>query len=152
MTKVIALLISIIFITSGCNTKNKIDKRKELISKFVSASAEYDTTKLYEIVDTRSYFSIQSKEIFLFQVGYINSRFKECGTNYIDSTIRVREVPVNSKEYIVPFCRGKNSEVLNDSFDLLFTFTDYDDDEKIHYIDVNKYRAKITPTIPPPTQ
>jgi hypothetical protein len=152
MIRVIVFLFSIILITSSCSTKNKIDKRKELISKFISSAAEYDTTKLYEIVDTSSYFRIQSKEGFLFQVGYINSRFKECGATFIDSAIKIREVPVNSKEYIIPFCRGKNNEVINDSFDLLFTFTDYDDDEKIHYIDINKYRGNVRPTISPPNQ
>lgn len=152
MIKGITLIISTILIFNSCKIKAQTDKRKELINSFVSAVAKYDTLKLYEIVDTSLYFSVQDKEDFLYTVTYLNKRFKECGSNIIDSSIRIKEMPVHSKQYIVPFCRGKNEVVVYDSFDLVFTFTEYGSDEKIRYIDVTKYRQSITPTIAPPPQ
>jgi hypothetical protein len=152
MIKGITLLFSVVFIVNSCKTKKQTSKRTELINKFISAVQNYDTAKLYKIVDTSSYFNVQDKEGFLYLVGYVNSRLKVCSANVIDSNIKIKEVPVHSKEYIVPFCRGKNGEIVYDSFDLLFTFTDYDNDEMIHYIDVVKYRHNVTPTSPLPNQ
>ena len=149
MIKGIGFLFLVVFIVSSCKTKAQIDKRKELINKFIVAVQKSDTATLYEIIDTSSYFNLQDKEGFLFLVNYANDRFKVCGINIADSSIKAREVPVNSTEYIVPFCRGKNGEILYDSFDLLFTFTDYDNDEIIDYIDVKKYRLNVAPTKPP---
>lgn len=152
MLKGITLLVSTIFILNSCKIKAQSDKRKELIKSFISAAEKYDTIKLYTIVDTSLYFSIQDKEGFLYTIAYLNKRFKECRTNVIDSSIKIKEMPVHSKQYTVPFCRGINDVVVYDSFDLIFTFTEYGNDEKIRYIDVTKYRQSITPTIAPPPQ
>lgn len=152
MIKGITLIISTILIFNSCKIKAQSDKRKEFIKSFVSAAENYDTLKLYEIVDTSLYFSIQDKEGFLYTIAYLNKRFKECRTDIIDSSIKIKEMPVHSKQYIVPFCRDKNNIVVYDSFDLIFTFTEYGNNEKIRYIDVTKYRQSITPTIAPPPQ
>ncbi len=64
MIKGIALLFSVVLIEYSCKSKAQTDKRKELINKFISAVQKYDTTKLYEIIDTSSYFNVQDKEGF----------------------------------------------------------------------------------------
>lgn len=148
MIKKIISAISIVLTISSCNSEAQIDKRKSLINKVTIAIEKYDTIQLYRLIDTSSYFKVQDKEEFLYQIQYVNSRFKECGRNIIDSNIIIREVPVNSKEYILPFCRGKDGNVLNNSFDLVFTFTDYDNDEVVHFINVNKSIQNTLPNKP----
>jgi len=152
MIKEITLLFSTVLILSDCKTKPPLDQRKELIAKFISATEKYDTTLLYALVDTSYYFHIQTKENFLFQIDYISSRLKACGDSIIDSSIKINDVAAYSKEYILPFCRGGNGEILFDSFDMHFMFADYENNDKIHFFDVVKYRRSITPTIAPPDQ
>ena len=150
MIKKIIILVSIVLLMINCKTRPRIDKRKELIQKFVLAVKDYDTVQLYSLIDTSRYFKIQDRDGLLYEINYVNEQFKLCENKIIDSSIKIREKPVSSKEYIVPFCRGKNGEVIYGiSFDMLFTFADFDSDEKIDYWEVVKYRQG-QPTIPPP--
>ena len=150
MIKVVAILINLTLMVGGCTINKKMDGRKDLIYRFISAAARNDTSALYQIVDTNSYFKTQNKENFLFQVDFISKRLQECGLNYRDSLIQIKNVPVNSEQYIIPLCRDTFGDILPNSFDLLFTFTNYDSKEMIHYFDVKRFRGKVIPTTPPP--
>jgi len=150
MKKAIVLLLTVL-ILSSCRTNAQEDKRRRLINNFIAAVNINDTTRLYELLDTNNTFKILEKEGFLFEINYVNGRFKECGNNVMDSGIKINEFSSYSKQYVLPFCRGKNGEIIYDSFDLLFTFSEYDVDEKIQFFNVKKYRLlDVKPTTAPP--
>ena len=153
MIKILFTLFSTVFIGNSCeNIKKPNDKRKVLIEKAVKAIAKYDTIQLYDLIDTSYCFDIYGKDGFLHKVDYVYNRFKVCGTSIADTSIKIQEKQVQSKEYTLPFCRNEKGEVVYDSFDLLFSFSDYDSDEKILLMDVTIHRREIKPTVPVPTQ
>lgn len=144
MKKIVVILVATNLL-SACKTVGQKEKRMTLINDFILAVSNNDTASLFTLVDTSAYFHVQTKEGFLFDIKYLNSRWQSCGRKFSDSSISIKEVPVYSKEYTIPFCRGKNGEIIYDSFDLLFTFADYDNDRKIHFIEVVKYKRDSTP-------
>ncbi len=155
MYKTIIVICTLSLSSWQCKTQpNLTDKRKSVIRQAMSAISIYDTTKLYKIVDTAYYFDIDGKEGFLFTVDYLNKKFKECGSTFVDSVIEIREGTVNAKEYILPFCRNKDNSLSDNSFDLIFKFADYQNVDKIMFIDTKNYLdpSKIKPTIPAPEQ
>jgi hypothetical protein len=132
---------------SGCNSQAQVKGRIECINEFVRAIKNSDSTKLYKLFDTASFFRVQDRETFSYILNYVNNQRKECQLKIIDSIVKVREVPVNSKEYIVPFCRGVNGEILyGNSFDLRFTFKEYENKNRISYIEITKYNKVLAPT------
>lgn len=147
MIKGFKTLFIIFSLVSGCIIKPNSDKRKEIIAKFISAAKNFDTTEIYTLIDTSSYFKVQDKDGLLYQIDYLNRRFKVCESKITDSLIKIRESSVHSNEYVLPFCRNEKGEVNDDSFDLIFTFTNYGNEEKIHYLDIVKYRQSNTTPI-----
>lgn len=151
MLRAIIFICTLLLLSWQCKTQpNLKDKRKDVIRKAISAISQYDTTELYSIIDTAYYFDVDGKEGFLSTVDYLHNRFKECGTAIIDSSIKIKEAEVYSKEYSLPFCRSKDNSINDRSFDLLVTFTDYENSDKIHFIDVKSYidNNKLKPTVP----
>ena len=126
MTKGIVFLFSLGLVISNCKTKAQSDKKKEIVTEFISAVENYDTTRLFAIVDTIEYFGVQDKEGFLYQIDYLSTRFKECGSVVIDSTIRINHRDIPFTDYTYAFCRGKKGEIIDKSFDIQFTFADFD--------------------------
>lgn len=150
MIKILFVLCSTVFIGNGCDsTKRSDDDRKELITKAVNAIARYDSLQLYKLIDTSYCFDIYGKDGFLYKVGYAFNRFKVCGKTIADNSIIVNEKQVGAKEYILPYCRNKRGEVINDSFDLVFSFAGYQRDGKILFMDVTIYRP-VKSTVPVP--
>jgi hypothetical protein len=147
MIKGITLLFSMILIVSSCKITAQTDERKNLINKFISAVENYDTMQLYAIVDTSAYFEIQDKEDFLSQIKFIKERFKECSSTILDSTIKIYHRDIPFTDYTYSFCRDKSGKITDDSFDVQFTFADFEDNGKIHYFDVKRYKRNVTPTI-----
>jgi hypothetical protein len=146
----IILLIAGLFFCK-CKPASRTQKRKELISKIIIAIEKYDTAQLYLLLDTGIAFKVDDREGFLSKVEYASHKFRICSSKVADTSIKLRPVPVYSQEYMLPFCRGINGEVMDDSFDILITFADYKDDRKVQGIDIVKYGKKMTRTIAPPS-
>ena len=86
----------------------------------------------------------------IYKVSYINNKLKTCQIiSIVDSLITKKESPVHSTEYILSFCRSKDSNVNPDRFDLLFVFPNYENETKILTFDIKTYKnEKIIPAIP----
>lgn len=152
MTKGIVFLFSVVLVINNCKTKAQSDKRKEIITEFISAVENYDTMRLFVIVDTSEYFGVQDKEGFLYQIDYLRTQFKKCGNVVLDSAIRIHHRDIPFTDYTYVFCRGKKGEIIDDSFDIQFTFADFDSKASTHFINVKKYKQNVSPTNPPPAQ
>jgi hypothetical protein len=142
------LLFFIVFFYSCTN--QSYNKRKILIEKAVNAISKYDTMQLYTLIDTSYCFDIYGKDGFLFKVNYTHNRFKMCGNSFSETSIKILEKPSQTKEYVLSFCRNKRGDIIYDSFDLIFSFADYESDIKILSMDVNIYRNNMIPTMPVP--
>lgn len=149
MIKGIAFVFSVGLIVGSCKTKAQTDKRREIITQFISAVKNYDTLRLFDIVDTSEYFGVQDKEGFFYQINYLKTQFKKCGEVVLDSNIKIHHRDIPFTDYTYSFCRNKKGEITDGSFDIQFTFADFDSESKIHYLDVKKYKQDITPTKPP---
>jgi hypothetical protein len=149
--KSILIVFTLTLLSWQCKTQpSKSDKRKNVIQKTVNAISRYDTTELYNLVDTSYYFDVNGKEGFLHTINYLHERFKECGNTIVDSLIKIKEAEVYSKEYSIPFCRSTDFSINNRSFDLLVTFANYENPDKIHFIDTKSYfdMNNLKPTLP----
>lgn len=142
------MLIFSIFLLLNCKT-NVNDERKAAIKQFIISVEKRDVKRLYELVDTTVYFRVFDNETFLNHIEYLNKRFKECGSSFEDTSIKINDYRVRSKEYSVPFCLQDANKDDGHSFDLVFIFSDYENDGKIQYVDINKHIINVTPTKPP---
>ena len=150
MLKLLSPILICVFLINSCGYTQTIDvSRKAVIEKAIVAIVKYDTTTLFSLVDTSFYFDIYGKENFIYKISYINNKLKTCQiTSIADSLITKKERPVHSTEYILSFCRFKNSNVNPDRFDLLFVFTNYENKIKILTFDVKTYKNEIIPSVP----
>jgi len=122
------------------NAENTNANQMSLINKAVTAFSKHDTLGLYNLIDTGKCFRIYGKDGFLLKVNYIYDRLKACGVSYNERKIRINPRPVNRTEYTIAFCRNTNDSIINDSFDLIFTFSNYDQDKVISFMDIKKYK------------
>jgi hypothetical protein len=147
---IVGIIATTAFWVISCNTRTSSQERKDLINRFITAVEKYDTAALYNLLDTGSYFKVDDKEGLWNKIEYMNRQFKTCGSSVRDSAIKIRKAPVNNEEYLFRFCRGQNGELLGNSFDLVFTFEEYKNNRKIHFIDLVTFRKTITPIAPLP--
>ena len=150
MLKLLSAILIGVLLINGCGYTQSIDvKRKAVIEKTIAAIVNYDTTNLYSLIDTSFYFDIYGKDGFIHKISSIKNKLKTCQiTSIVDSLMTKRERPVHSTEYILSFCRFKNSNVNPDRFDLLFVFANYGNETKILTFDMETYKYEITPTVP----
>jgi len=148
--KIVSPVLISVFLINSCGYTQTIDtKRKMVIEKAIAAIVKYDTTSLFSLVDTSFYFDIYGKESFIYKIGYIKNQMKTCQTTSVtDSLITQKERPVHSTEYILSFCRFKNSNVNPDRFDLLFVFANFGNETKILTVDMKTYKYEIIPAVP----
>jgi hypothetical protein len=147
MIKLLIAVISTVIIGDGCrNTKGKADSRDVVIKKAIKEIENYDSIQLYGLIDTSYCFDIYGKDGFIHKIDYVYNRFKICGSSIVDTLIKIREKQLHVREYSLAFCRGSRHEVIYDSFDLLFSFSNFDN--KILFLDIAIYRREIRPTIP----
>lgn len=149
----LSTIVYIAFLTSsGCsNIGSAKDKRREVIEKAVTAISKYDTSQLYQLVDTSRCFNIYSKEGFLDKVDYVSKRLRNCGSQINDGILKIeKEQPYHTK-YTIPFC-SSDGQTKDDSFSLIFSFADYRKDEMIDFMDVEVRQEVKTNTLPVPTK
>lgn len=144
---IIVLLIICYFCSCQQNLHNR---RIEVIQESIEAFSQYDTAKLYKLVDTSYYFSLYGKEGFLFYVKNLNERFKGCQTKINYNALKANVGPVNTQEYVLHFCRTKNNEIVDSSFDVTFRFADFQNVNTIMNFEVdNLYQhKKLVPNLP----
>lgn len=146
MIKQLIILMIVVSGLCNCTIKAQSEKRKELINKVITAIEQYDTTQLKELLDS-SCFSFWGKEDVWNKVEYAHNRFKVCNALIIDSSIKINKKLPHFEEYIIPFCRDKDGKIIEDSFDLLLTFSDFLND-KIKNFNIDIYREP-KPTVAP---
>ena len=133
-----------------CHNVTKVDSnsRDVIIKKAIAAISINDSIELFRLIDTSYCFDIYGKDGFISLLDFAYNRFKVCNSSIHDSLIKTREKQQGLIEYALPFCREGNGEVVNGSFDLLFSFSDYSNEDKILFMDILKYRQEIKPTKP----
>lgn len=149
MIKTLGIILSFGLFLCSCKTAGQTDERKKLIKEFISAAENYDTLQLFALVDTSNYFSLQGKDEFLFKIALLKERLKECDSMAPDSAIKIhpRNIPIT--DYTYSFCRGKRGEITGNSFEIQFSFADFDAKRKIYFFDVIMPVIKGKPTIAP---
>jgi len=112
--------------------------------------SKLDTLRLYNLIDTSTYFETQDKEGFLFAVNRIHQKLKTCHSKIDYVSLKAVSKPVHTTEYILKFCRDKADNMNDSSFDIIFLFTDYEKVDKIKMFEINMMLnlKKTTPTKP----
>lgn len=143
------VLLAFLIVTFSNCRESKSDRRLEIVHKFLKAVKSSDTLELYSLIDTSTVFKVLAMENFLFDVNYAKKRFKECGEVIDRKEATIKELDNYSKNYILKFCRGKDGEKIYDSFDMIFTFSDFE--ERIQFFKVDKYRLNANSLITLPS-
>lgn len=78
MTKLLTLVYAVLWINISCNVVKTKRNKYEIIRAVVTAIADYDTLKLYQLVDTSRCFKIIGRSNFLWNVDYVYNRLKSC--------------------------------------------------------------------------
>lgn len=143
MIKILMIIVSTAFIVEGCSMK-PIKRREKYLNQAITALERYDTMRLFSLLDTNYCFDVYSKDAIMDKIEFVYNRFKHCVVSLPDSLIFIRETQPNIMEYSLHYCRGKKSEIINESFDLVFTFSNYD--KRVLVMDVKKYRKEIEAT------
>ncbi len=151
MTKLSIAIFPILLITglnTGCNQSN--DKRMEVIKKVVLFLSKNDTTELYNIVDTSKCFRIYGKQGFINKINYAYEKFKICSDDVKENMIKKIALPFNIDEYTLSFCRSSIDSIVNGSFDLKIQFANYEDNERVKFMDIVIYMPSMDNTLPAP--
>jgi hypothetical protein len=147
MMTTIFVSFAAITILYSCNTVAQTDKRKETITDFITAVKSNDTNKLYSIIDTSVYFDVQDKEHLFYQMSFLKNKFAQCN-KVTDSTIKVSHRDIPFTDYTYSFCIEKKEN----EFEIRFTFSDFENKNKINFIEIKNKYQNTTPTSPPSTQ
>ena len=147
MIKAIFVSFMVITILYSCNTIAQTDERKETITDFITAVKSNDTNRLYSIIDTSAYFDVQDKQHLFYQMSFLKNKFAEC-SNITDSTIKVSHRDIPFTDYNYSFCIGKKEN----EFAIRFTFSDFENKNKINFIEIKNNYQNTTLTTPPSTQ
>lgn len=127
------------------------DVRRTQVEKAILAMSKYDTTQLYQLIDTNRCFVIYGKDGFLSKVAYASKRLKICGVNIDDSILKIeKEQPYHTK-YTVPFCSSKGTDK-SMGFALIFSFAEYRKDDMIDFMDVALNLNPGATTVPVPNR
>jgi hypothetical protein len=150
MIKIIIIMYAVFLVNSGCNNSTATkDGRRAIIDKAVIAISKYDTLQLYQLIDTSRCFNIYSREGFLDKIDYVYKHLKICGSRISDSAIKIeKEQPYHTKYNINFSCFSGQAK--DNSFSLVFSFSDYRKDEVIDFMDIVFHREVKTNTILPP--
>ena len=82
--------------------------------------------------------------MFIAEVKNLSNQILHCSR--IDTgKITIIPVPGMAKEYYVPFCRDNQGLINRSSFDMVFTFYDYEDKNIIRYIARKVYENNSGP-------
>ena len=141
MIKKIFFFLTVIAFFGSCNTVTQADKRMETISDFITAVKSNDTNKLYEIIDTSAYFDVQDKEHLFYQVNFLQNKLVECGSNIGEFSIKISHRDIPFTDYTYSFCGGNENK-----FDVRFTFSEFENKNKISFIDIKNNFQNTTPT------
>lgn len=142
--KITISLILVLVLTVQCRpTQNLHTRRIEVIQASITAISQFDTIKLYKLVDTSYYFDLYGKEGFLFTIKNLNRKLKICKTEPDYSKLKVEVSSVNTQEYTLQFCKASNINNADSSFDLKFKFADFQNINKIMTIKINMLSEHI---------
>lgn len=144
----ILLLICLFFHTmTSCKIKAQSEKRKETINQVITVLKQGDAKEVIKLIDTTSF--PYSEEILTSNVNYVYQQFKKCSIHLSDSSITIKQIMPHFEEYTLPFCRGENGELIDDSFDILLTFSDLSNENRIKNFEINTYNKVYEPIYSP---
>jgi hypothetical protein len=93
------------------------------------------------LIDINFYLKVRSKGQLIHDSKFAFDQFKEYSSSISTQNLSVKETATHTTEYTLTFCRdSKNLVILNNSFDLILTFADYNYDSKIQFLDFKIYR------------
>jgi hypothetical protein len=126
---------------------SKANKREILVEKVVCAIAKYDTSQLFNLVDTSYCFDIYGRESFIYKVDYINKKLKLCGSFINKDSMSIKVISGTIIQYNIPFCKRENKSNADDEFELICQFSDNFSPQKLICLDIVTH-LPITPTRP----
>ena len=152
MKKLIFVVVLTFLFAAGCTSQKTISsQRRALIGKAINAISKYDTSNLYDLLDTTFCFNIYGKEGFLQKVDFIHNKFRECDDLINDTSISIQHTRVRTTEYVLPFCTKRNINT-SGTFTVILSFADDQNDSKILFLDFATQNRAIKPTVPIPKE
>jgi hypothetical protein len=136
------LFVSLLMLIQCRPKQHLFQNRVEVIHQAIAAISKYDTSTLYNLVDTSYYFDIYGKEGFLHTIERINTGLQKCKSKIDDNAIKVVNTPVNTTSYILNFCKPKNDTATERIFELNFKFADYQNTNRIMTFEINYLKPK----------
>ena len=147
----IVAFISLFLINGSCTSfRSKNETRVKLMQNAISAIERYDTIQLYSIIDTSTCYSIYGSDGFAQRINYLNTQLKNCKASLDFKKIKSTTTPSNHTEYELPFCRESADSIGVNSFDVIFTFPDFQNNQKIMFMDIKKYLPAVNGLFSPP--
>ena len=135
--KRVAVFFSFFILWMSCSSTYH-DAQIELIYKSINMMKRLDTLGLKSIVDTSYCYDIYGPEGFENIVQLTSRKINTCGLPEKEKLSSVVNNQLHYTEYTMPFCRNHMDSLTSESFDLIFRFFDYEKNDKIGFININK--------------
>ena len=101
------------------------------------------------IIDTVKINSIYGEQGYKYILNKSNRVLNHC-IDFNKKDIEIsKPIPIRT-EYKLKFCRDRDGNIIEDSFDLIFSFHNHENIYIIHLIEVIEYIKPTKPNLPPP--
>lgn len=148
MKSVCLILLVSLGALNSCKTLSQTQKHKKVIEEVLDAVKLKDTSKIFSLIDTSSFFRVRGRQAFFEIIDQANKGLRSCKNIVSDSLVRTKnDTLYNVLEYTYPYCRGNKGELTESSFDLIFSFALYKNPLKVHFIDLVEYGNKANTPI-----
>lgn len=140
-----------ILVASGFSFNKLVNNeiRLDLIYDAIELLKTGKENNLLKIIDTVKINSIYGEQGYKYIFKKSNRVLNHCADfNKRDIEIS-KPIPIRT-EYKLRFCRDKAGNISADSFDMIFSFHNYENIYIIHLIEIFEYRKPNKPNLPPP--
>ncbi len=135
------LFLSLIFILLSCESETIPQRRAKNIKALLRAIKNDDRRQIYSVMDTTILFSTRGEEYFTYLTSRIRKGLKDCDSPIVDSLFDIYFDTVhNSIKYKYSFCFENGIHNQDRGFDLIFTFSPYDEAQMIQVLEKVDYR------------
>ncbi|RYZ90836.1 MAG: hypothetical protein EOP04_02655 [Proteobacteria bacterium] len=138
------ILSSLLATTVNCNNeKQKVKSQLDIARSVYDAVYQFDTVKLYSLVDTAHCFSIYGRDGFLHQARLASEHIRKCKGPLEQNEIRILRGGDFTTNIIFPICPTEYIDNV-DSMNMIIGFADFQKNKsKAFYFDLDVFKQKI---------
>lgn len=140
-----------LLISSGCSFSLFVndETRLEIIYDAIEYLKNDKEESLLQIIDTIKINSIYGEQGYKYIFNKSKRVLNHCDVFNKDEIEIYKPIPIRT-EYILKFCRDRDGNIVEESFDLIFSFHNYENKNTIHLIEILEHIKPKTPNVPPP--